>query len=56
VAEGKRDFFVSKLSDAESEAAETQTWVEIALRDRMYHNVPNEITLMKMKRRLKRYP
>ncbi|MEC4815680.1 MAG: four helix bundle protein [Scytonema sp. PMC 1069.18] len=24
--------FVSKLSDAESEAAETQTWVEIALR------------------------
>ncbi|NER30931.1 MAG: four helix bundle protein [Symploca sp. SIO1C4] len=24
--------FVSKLSDAESEAAETQTWIEIALR------------------------
>ena len=24
--------FVSKLSDAESEAAETQTWLEIALR------------------------
>lgn len=24
--------FISKLSDAESEAAETQTWVEIALR------------------------
>ncbi len=24
--------FVSKLSDAESEAAETQTWVEISLR------------------------
>ncbi len=26
--------FVSKLSDAESEAAETQTWIEIALRCR----------------------
>ena len=24
--------FISKLSDAESEAAETQTWIEIALR------------------------
>jgi four helix bundle protein len=27
-----RAAFVSKLSDAESEAAETQTWIEIALR------------------------
>lgn len=50
--------FISKLSDAESEAAETQTWVEISLRcgyisqeealelDRRYEEILSQLVAM----------